>query len=176
LNDFASLIEFQPQSSNGLGPVSQRTGRLNGEGGPEWRNIGVGAFLGDDEVGLFTAYHQTQDIFKRYTNDPSTRWDLTIARPYVVQFAESCFPDITYIYTYHTITFDVLGAVSGYAGDGSGITVLMHRADTNEHVLSLTTAVGGTFSSTWHDDTIELYAQAREDATHMGRSDNALAE
>jgi hypothetical protein len=76
-------------------------------------------------------------------------------------------------FTYHTISRTISGTVSGYTGDGSGITVEAHRTDNDEKIGSTTTAAGGTYSITWYDDTINCYAQARQDATHVGRSDDS---
>lgn len=77
--------------------------------------------------------------------------------------------------TYHTITFTISGTVSGYSGDGSGLTVSIYRADNKEIVGETTTAAGGGYSLTWYDNTIDIFGECREDATHVGRSDNSTA-
>lgn len=77
--------------------------------------------------------------------------------------------------TYHAITYAVSGTISGYTGDGSGIVVDVHRADTDEKVLSGITAAGGGFSLTWYDNVVTLFAQAIQDATHVGRSNDVVA-
>lgn len=38
-----------------------------------------------------------------------------------------------------------------------------------------TTAIGGGYTFTYYDNTLTLYAEARQDATHTGRSDNGTA-
>jgi hypothetical protein len=77
--------------------------------------------------------------------------------------------------TYHAITFSGNGNASAYAGAGSGITINLHRSDTGELVISTTTSAGGNFSFTWWDNTIDLLAEAQQDATHVGRSANNKA-
>jgi hypothetical protein len=78
-------------------------------------------------------------------------------------------------YTYHAISFTVAGTVAGYAGAGSGITVSIHRSDTNELVTTCTTTSGGAYTAQVPDNTIQLYAEARQDSQHLGRSDLFLA-
>jgi hypothetical protein len=73
------------------------------------------------------------------------------------------------------IAWTVSGTISGYTGDGSGITVEIFRVDTGEKVLQATTAAGGTFSKTWFENTISLFASARQDSTHAGRSESGVA-
>jgi hypothetical protein len=79
------------------------------------------------------------------------------------------------IITYHAITFTASGTVSGYTGDGSGITVTLHDATSGEQLLSTTTAATGTFSFTWYDSVNSVYTEARQDSTHVGRSENSAA-
>ena len=80
------------------------------------------------------------------------------------------------IYTICGIEYTVSGTVEGYSGDGSGITVDVFRADNDEKVMQLLTSAGGSFSTShWIDNTVNLYCVARQDGTHLGRSDDALA-
>lgn len=77
------------------------------------------------------------------------------------------------LYTYSSISYSASGTATGYTGAGSGITVNIHRSDTGELVATTTTASGGAFSATLYDNTIGYYAEARQDGTHLGRSDLA---
>ena len=77
--------------------------------------------------------------------------------------------------TYHSIfAWSIAGTVTGYAGSGSGLTVDVFRADTDEKVTEITTGAAGAYSQVWHDNTMSLYAVCREDDTHIGRSANAV--
>jgi hypothetical protein len=87
-------------------------------------------------------------------------------------------PNLSYWYTYNTITYVVSGTCSGYSGDGSGIPVDIFRVVDSlqdEKILELTTTTGGVFSGYWIDNTDTLYASARQDDTHIGRSRNGTA-
>jgi hypothetical protein len=76
------------------------------------------------------------------------------------------------ITTYHGITFTASGNVINYTGDGSGITVTVHRSDTGEKIATATTAIGGAYTVTEVFDTnITHFSEARQDGTHLGRSD-----
>jgi hypothetical protein len=76
------------------------------------------------------------------------------------------------LFSYHTITKQVAGTVSGYAGTGVGIPVTVHRTLDGEKIASTTTTTGGAFTATVYYDTDTYYVVAREDATHVGRSDD----
>ena len=73
------------------------------------------------------------------------------------------------------IMYAVAGTVSGYTGDGSGLTVDIHDAVTHERVLTTETAEGGVYSVNWVDDARELYAHCRQSDTLCGRSTNGTA-
>lgn len=72
--------------------------------------------------------------------------------------------------TYHVISYAITGTVTGYSGDGSGVTVKIFNASTDELLATTTTIVGGGFSTTIYDNTISIYASAFFDSTHKGRS------
>lgn len=71
--------------------------------------------------------------------------------------------------------FVVSGTVSGYSGDGSGITVTVHTAATGQQLASLVTATGGTFSLPWKEGKVALFARASQ-ALLTGQSATAAAE
>jgi hypothetical protein len=71
--------------------------------------------------------------------------------------------------TYHAVTKVVSGVVSGYSGNGSGITVDVYNADTKVLAGTTTTTVGGNYSITVYDGA-NYFAVASQDSTHTGRS------
>ena len=77
--------------------------------------------------------------------------------------------------TYHSHLYPISGIVSSYTGDGSNIIVYVHTTYDNSNIMQLTTAVGGSWSGNWYDNSVNLYAHTRQDSTHTGRSDNGLA-
>lgn len=149
--------------------------------------------VGQSWIDLFhttnnTAYcHTTKhyvpifNVLKRHINDPDTsRIDIETSRVfrmyagYNSDLTQGHFGLIAYV-TYHTLPYIAAGYISGYTGDGSGITVNLHRSDTHELIGTVVSTIGGVFTYPWFDNVISLYAHARQDSTHRGRSDNATA-
>ena len=77
--------------------------------------------------------------------------------------------------TFHSITETVTGTVSGYTGDGSGLTVHLFREDTDEYLGTATTAAGGGYTFTWYSDNMNLYATCRQSDALCGRSTDGKA-
>jgi hypothetical protein len=148
----------------------------SGEGPADgWCEIYSGLFLSDNEEGVHIQVGKALDNFLRYPTDPDTnRMNIETSRKYRLEAVVPMYTSFYMFYTYHTITKTISGTVTGYTGDGSGITVEAHRTDTDEKIGSTTTAAGGTYSITWYDNTINVYTHARQDATHVGRSDDDL--
>lgn len=148
-----------------------------GEGkGDGWTEVAsIAGYIASE----FEEYSMISNASADYTRHPEDqgfdRLDLETARSYKISTApESIVGGFMWV-TYHSITFTVQGSVSGYSGDGSGITINLYRADNNEFLTSTTTEAGGAFSIVWYDDSVELFCEGREDSTHRGRSDNATA-
>lgn len=73
--------------------------------------------------------------------------------------------------TYHTMTYVVSGTISGYTGDGSGISV--HVRDPNDYIVASGISTAGGYYTTYvYDNRPGYVADARQDGTHIGRSDN----
>lgn len=75
--------------------------------------------------------------------------------------------------TYHSITFTVGGTISG--SGGGTVNIGLWRTTNKELALTTSRAGDGAFSFTWYDDTQDVFCEALEDATHMGRSDDGVA-
>lgn len=118
----------------------------------------------------------TNYVFMRNSSWFNARTGLTgranveTARAWRIEASVAAVTTLIQHLTYHTITFAVSGTISNTAGAGSGLTVDIFRADTDEKVASATTGGGGTFSAVVFDDTVSYYAVVSEDATHKGRS------
>jgi hypothetical protein len=152
-----------------------------GEGGVIWEPIYYDVSHPDPEVGLRQCFATARTIFKRFPGDleaySGSRLDIETNRRYRVILGAACtgFHNLDFLITYHSIYHTISGNVTGYAGDGSGITIYIFREENDERVLSTTTAAGGGYSFTWYDDTANLYATARQNSTHVGRSDTGIA-
>lgn len=178
LNAVGVNYQYLTHAGANAGGVAVQAERLVGEGGVKWESIYGDIGHTDPEVGVRQIWANARKVFRRWPGDPDPeRLDLETARRYkaVLAVGANSFDHLDMWATYHSITFEVSGTITGYDGDGSGIAVCIHRADTGEKVLEAITAVGGGFSATWYDDTEDLYAVARQDDTHIGRSADAVA-
>jgi hypothetical protein len=150
------------------------------------RQSGEGVGSGFVELGTFVGYSDLESgvcqfsssdggNFKKHPSDPnSNRLDIEASRTWSLKTFKHVCGAMLYI-TYHSITYTVSGAITGYTGNGSGIPVYIYRADTKELVHSATTSTGGSYSVTWYDNTVNLFAESRQDSTHTGRSDDGTA-
>lgn len=156
--------------------VSIQAERLVAEGGLEWVTVYSDICEDDPEVGVRQCFAQARAAFKRNANDPdTTRVDLETARRYRTFLANACtaFDSLDLLLTYHSIYTTRTGTITG--SGGGTVTINVYRSDNKELVYSTTRAGNGSYSFPWYDDTIALYAEAYEDATHYGRSVNAAS-
>jgi hypothetical protein len=152
-------------------------GELSNDG---WVAIYQGQGRTDNENSLNTAYGAARTTFTRWNGDPDTdRLNLKSARLFRIDNNPINYSlSLSYYYTYNSIMFTVSGTCAGYSGDGSGIRVDVFRTVSStydEPILNLTTVAGGTFTGKWVDNTDTLFASARQDDTHVGRSTNGTA-
>ncbi len=129
----------------------------------------------DVENGVFLWHGMLHDQFKQWPGDPSTRLALESSRVWRLDLSPLGWSSWWVSCTYHAITWTVSGTITGYTGDGSGITVDIFRSDTDEKIGSVVSTTGGAFTMPWYDNTIAVYAVARQDATHLSCSDLAVA-
>jgi hypothetical protein len=173
-----SMMGGTTQNATGLTLQCQISGsktdaeRINNSGA-EWKELCNLLYSTDGEEGVMINVGRGIDAFKRYAEDPDlSRWNIKFPRRYRLHSGVTTTLSSTYMfYSYHTIDFAVSGTVSGYTGTGGGIPVNIYRADSHEQILGpIYTAPGGQYSSSWYDNTVPLYAEAIQDATHVGRS------
>lgn len=154
--------------------------RLAVEGGISWERIYGDITQTDAEIGTFYTWSQSKFLFDRWPNDPdpervnpqtNRRWRINL--PQSTTTNASGWVGICQIFTYHSITYTVSGTVSGSAG--GTVTLNLHRAGTGEKVLSTTRSGNGSYSFTWYDNTEDLFVEARESGTLLGRSDTGVA-
>ena len=147
------------------------------EGNVQWMVAYKDVGSGDVESGLFTVLGQIKDFFKRWPGDPdSGRLDIETSRRWMIYngfISGQGMYKLDLLMTYHTITKTVSGTVAGSAG--GTVTIDLHRAATGEKVLTTTRSGDGAYSFTWYDDTENVFVSAREDGTHLGRSEQGLA-
>jgi hypothetical protein len=172
------LIVLPSSSVLPAGYVTQ-VERLAAEGGVQWEDVYVDISQNDPEIGIVPLFSQAKTLFKRWPGDPGEgRIELETARRWQVwapggTAVAPVWISLSLIFTYHAITYSVSGNITNSAGGTVDIKVC--RAATGERVLETSRVGDGAYTLTWHDNTEELYAEARESATLLGRSDNALA-
>jgi hypothetical protein len=153
------------------------------EGGLIWEVAYVDTGLTDPESGLRNVYSQIRNLFNRWYGDPmlavngngGDRMDLQQARRWRAVLNNACasFCYLDLIMTYHNITFTVSGTITGSAG--GTVNLELHRELNGETVATTSRVGNGAYSFTWYDNTEEVYVDAHEDDTHLGRSAPGLA-
>lgn len=142
-----------------------------GEGAGEgWADITPAAYSdGEQEWGL--GFINVTPFFNRWAGDPdASRMDFEASRTIRNRQVNPTWGGLAMLCTYHAIAFSSTINVINYTGDGSGITVDLHRDDTDEKVASGVTAAGGAVTLTWYQDQT-VWTDAKQDGTHLGRSD-----
>lgn len=150
---------------------------LSGEdAGGGWRDLYQGLQRTDAELGIYYNIARARTEFRRHPSDPDpTRLDIESPRRHRIVCTTIINSALFLDVTYHTMTWTLSGQVSGYTGDGSGLTVDFLDASTHEIRQTATTTAGGVFSAPWYDDFTEVYSSVRQDSQHVGRSDAVTA-
>ena len=140
-------------------------------GGDGWRTLYGQPVVRDQEVGTVILRVDGSPHFPRFTADADTT-RLPIEATRIYRFATAgafAMGSVMYV-TYHAITFTVGGDITGSAG--GTVNIEAHRSDTDEKIGSTSRVGNGAYTVTWYDNTIACYTQAREDGTHIGRSND----
>jgi hypothetical protein len=175
----AELSVMMHGTSGQVGGFLQMVERLSGEGGVKWEIMGDDIAHDDYEAGIRFDYCDDPDTFLRFPNDislnnGSSRIDVETSRRYraLIGLQYPCWWMWNLMITYHSIIFTVGDSVS----NSNGGTVTIYLMDSNNMPVKSTTRVGnGAFSFSWYDNTANVYCVAREDSTHLGRSDSGVA-
>lgn len=166
-------------------PGAIRMGGLLDSGAPFTRFVGTWIGTSDAEAGWrLITYAPDRFVWKwaNYKglglpsglNDPSDPTDIySLWAVAVGAGTVSFFQTLQYVYTYHGITYPVTADVSGSAG--GTVTLHLHRESDGERLATTTRTGDGSYTFTWYDNTENVYVDAYEDNTHLGRSVPALA-
>jgi hypothetical protein len=155
--------------------------RQSGEGGAAgWRRMGAGVGITLNERSNIVDPLENTKYWKKYPNDPRyDRMDIETSRPLRYNLTIGCLAGVLLLVDLHNVTFTKSGTATGYAdADGAGLTIEWfweNTENTTEKIGESTTAAGGTYSLTWYDDTVNIFASLREDATHVGRSERGTS-
>jgi hypothetical protein len=149
--------------------------RLSAEGGVRWDEIYLGGQLPVEKQGVHLFYGRLTQWIKKWPEDTwFERVDLETARRWRWKASGGLFVQFQLWYTYHTCgPFTVSGDVSNSAA--GTVTLGLHRASDGQLLKSTTRSGNGAYSFNWWDNTENVFVEATEDATHIGRSVDGLA-
>ena len=170
-------LYFTNTTGNAAG-VTLQVERLAAEGGIQWESAYTDIGQTDPETGLHLSFSQVRTLFRRWGDDTyadPSRMSLQTARRWrtVLANAASSFDYLDLIFTYHSIPFTVSGNITG--SSGGTVTISLHRESNGEKVLETSRVGDGSYSLTWYDNTENVYTEAYESSTKIGRSDNGVA-
>jgi hypothetical protein len=152
-NPAGTIIQFELTKSEGAG----------------WSNGYIDVGTTDPETGLRQCYSQMRDQFTRWYGDPDTaRADIKLGRRWnlVQGNAATAFHYLDTIITYHRITYNISGSITG----GSGALVSMSLLRPSDELTLITSSLSGNgpFNLTWYDNTEPVYVVAKEFSTVKG--------
>lgn len=170
-------LYFTNTTGNAAG-VTLQVERLAAEGGIQWESAYTDVGTTDPETGLHLTFSQVRTLFRRWGDDvyaDTSRMSLQTARRWrtVLANSASSFDYLDLIFTYHSIPFTVSGNITG--SSGGTVTISLHRESNGEKVLETSRVGDGSYSLTWYDNTENVYTEAYESSTKIGRSDNGVA-
>jgi hypothetical protein len=138
--------------------------------GAGWQNLYSGALNADAEAGWTLNYARARTDFKRWPGDlDGERMDINNVRTWRFMQGTTSIFNQTFAITYHTETNYVSGAIAGYTGNGSGISIYVYDSNIiNELVYETSTAIGGQWGFTWYNTSTNFLVGAYQDSTHQG--------
>jgi hypothetical protein len=150
--------------------------------GAGWRPMYNALYASDTEMGMSLLFCRARTEFMRWPAEPDTsRMNVQTARSYRydVNVTASCFWQSAMLLTYHSITYTIAGTVTG-SSDGT-VNLKAHLAAEagatakGTEIASTSRAGNGAYSMTWYDNTIDVFTEAWESSTLIGRSDDDIA-
>lgn len=151
---------------------SNESGEFSSDG---YSSVGGSIAQLDNEFAITWQYFDFTNLCKLYPGDSRPFWNIETVRDWCFLSLNNIYCNAQTLVTYHSIVYTIAGSISNYSGDGSGITVDAFRVTDGKYIDSATSTTGGSYSITWYDDTDDVFVTAREDSTHMGRSDDGTA-
>jgi hypothetical protein len=173
-------FDYYANSTNGGFGCFVDVERTSGEDQLTWDVVAGAAGISDFETGLRRNFVSCLRHFQRFPGDEgfhfnSLRRDVETTRRWRAYNGSltAIWDRLALLFTYHSQTWDVTGTVTGSAG--GTVTIDLHNAITGEKLKETTRSGNGSYTLTWYDDTTSLYTVAREDGTHLARSDDGVA-
>lgn len=182
-NYWVNSVGFETLSYPGTSTVSCLTVKAelaSGEGaGAGWRTLMATVHVRDTEQGPCILFGQACAHYDRWPldTDPS-RMAIETTRLYrlcPVGSGSTIAMGMVMFLTYHAISFSIGNDISGSAGGSVDIDVFQEDGDVITHIGSTSRTGNGAWSLTWYDNTLNVYGEARESGTLLGRSEHGVA-
>jgi hypothetical protein len=176
INALGLWVQAMVQNSVTMYSYSVSVERLSAEGGVQWERVYSNPTHDDPETGLRQFFAQMRTFFSRWPSDPDTtrmplgtdrRWKLLSGQNIAAYF------QMMVMLTYHTIHWDVTRAITGSSAGTVDVSII--RKEDCEKLATASRSGDGNYTVVLYDDTKTLFAEAREDSTHVGRSDDFTA-
>ena len=144
-----------------------------GKGGG-YAELYADCYQGDNERACTLVWMRARDVYKRCPDDlDDQRIAIEVERDFRTYCTTTSAVGAFGMVTYHSFTYEVAADFNGTeAGDGSGVIVEVFMSDDGSKVAETVSEVGGSFSALVYDNAVAHFCTAREDGTHVGRSDN----
>jgi hypothetical protein len=134
----------------------------------EWLHFGT-----ESEMGIYPSLFECTRKYARFPNYPyySTQVDYIDGEYRLIWNPAGTRPLCLWM-THHAITKTISGSVSGSGGGTVNLHAFRDVDYRREELGSTSRSGNGAFSITIYDDTENVFVEAREDATHTGRSES----
>lgn len=165
INDFGMVGEFYQTTAINPGPTLDNRFIIENPANTGANNATLGAGGGwqENESLFYDVITADRDVIKKYPGDLHDRRKVDIFNGgnFNIEYGYSTVNGCAHsIAACHEIYYTITGSVVGYSGDGSGLTVTFYDDDTSEVLFQTTTAVGGTFTAVWYDNTRNIVCDA----------------
>jgi len=154
----AAVVQFKVQS-----------GEFNSTG---WAHaIPTVYVLADGELGTYGITHNSVEQFN-YLPTITARANIETARNYRIRTITATYRMGTLLWvTWHGYQYAATGNVSGSAG--GTVNIAAYSTSTGERMGTTSRVGDGSYTVNVYSNVSTVFSEAREDATHLGRSDNA---
>jgi len=158
-------------ASNGITLHGEKlSGEYNADG---WLNFDAIVHTNDGEQSSYFYVAAVKDDFNIDTNHTG-QMDIETVRKYRLHVSTAILIcNMALWVTYHSIIYTVTKAITG--SGGGTVTIDLFRASNDEWLGQCQRVGNGDYTISLFDNANQVYAVAREDGTHIGRSENFTA-
>lgn len=138
--------------------------------GSGWRTLFNTVAIAPNEREPLINFGTSGGNFKRYPNDPDKSLiDVEQQLAWRVGLISTAYPALTIYVTYNNYSFPIAGSITSYSGTGSGVRVDFYD-DAGAYSGSALTGASGSYVGYNYNDSVNMFARAEQDSTHVGSS------